>query len=186
MPLPAKRWAVASRWANEDNNLVPTLLAWDPEEGKLDDDEYQSLAKLLHRADVEGTLKGLGHVEAVQTLNVPEPSRRIPGDLWLRVGERLIEPGFAAVLGPIGIHPLRRRDDLDRVRRIRELSLDIAVASLSSRYARMFVGGSDSFDEGELGLAHKAALDSDERFAQRDGLTVAWPAQDQDIAFVDD
>ena len=46
-----------------------------------------------------------------------------------------LEPGFAAVLGPIGSYPLRVRSDLDRVRLIREMTPNIALASLFSRYA---------------------------------------------------
>ena len=51
-PLPAKRWAVASRWANQENRRCPTLLAWDSDEGKLEYDDYLTLATLLHRTDV--------------------------------------------------------------------------------------------------------------------------------------
>ena len=185
-PLPAKRWAVASRWSNEDNHRRPTLLAWDPDEGELDEDDYRVLAKLLHRADIEGILKGFGHFGAVDTLNVQAPSRRLPGDLWLRVGDRPIEPGFAAVLGPIGSHPLRDAVDLEIVRLIRELTPNVALASLSSRYASTIIREPRAFDEGELRDTSKAAYDGDGRFAHQAGLTVAWPIPDEEIAFADE
>ena len=185
-PLPAKRWAVASRWANEENGLRPTVLAWDPDEGELDDDDYGSLARLLHRVDVEGVLKGLGHVEAVQTVNVRPPSSRLPGDMWLRVGDQPIDSGFAAMLGPVGIYPLRGREDLDRVRLIRELTPNVALASLSSRYASTIFRDPIVYGEGTSDEATKASLAASDRFAQRAGLTLAWPTPDQDIAFAEE
>ena len=192
--LPVKCWAVASRWANEDNKLYPTLLAWDTEEEELDEDDYQVLAKLLHRIDVEGVLNGLGHTEAVGTLNIRAPSRRVPGDLWrrvpgdlwLRVGDRPVDPGFAAVLGPIGSHPLRGRNDLDQVRLIRELTPNVTLASLSSRYAGTIMRDPHGFDATESAVAYETARDGDDRFAQQAGLTIAWPTPDEDIAFMDD
>lgn len=185
-PLPAKRWAVASRWANEENGLHPTVLAWDPDEGELDDDDYGALARLLHRVDVEGILKGLGHVEAMQTVNARPPSLRLPGDMWLRVGDQPIDPGFAAMLGPVGIYPLRGRDDLDRVRLIRELAPDVALASLSSRYASTIFRDPLMYGEGTSDEAIKPSPAGSDRFAQRAGLTVAWPMPDQDIAFAEE
>ena len=120
--LPAKRWAVAARWANEANNRDPILIAWDPDEGQLDGHDYQALANILHRADVVGVLTGLGHPEAVPILDVPEPTAPIPGEMRLRIGLHTMEPGFAAVVGPVGFHTLRNSDDIDRIRRIRELT----------------------------------------------------------------
>lgn len=72
-PLPAKRWAVASRWANESPRLAPTLLAWDTDGGKLDNVDYWALWKLLHRADLEALMVGLGHPQAVKILDTSEP-----------------------------------------------------------------------------------------------------------------
>lgn len=185
-PLPAKRWAVASRWSNEDNKRRPTLLAWDPEEEELDDDDYRVLAKLLHRADIEGILKGLGHFETADTLGVEAPSRRLPGDLWLRIGDRPIEPGYAAVLGPIGSYPLRGGVDLDLVRLIRELTPNVALASLSRQYVSTIIRDPRALDDGDLRDTPKTAHDSDGRFAQQAGLTVAWPMPDEDIALAEE
>ena len=184
--LPAKRWAVASRWANEENGRCPTILAWDPDEGELDDDDYEGLARLLHRIDVEAVLKGLGHAGAVETVNVRPPSPRLPGDMWLRVGDQPVDPGFAAVLGPVGIYPLRGRDDLDRVRLIRELTPNVAFASLSSRYASTIFRDPPAYGEGMSDEAVKPAPVGSDRFTQRAGLTVAWPMSNQDIRLADE
>ena len=184
-PLPARRWAVASRWANEENRRTPTLLAWDLDEGALHDDDFRALARILHRADVEGVLKGLGHLGAVEAPTVPGPSRRLQGDLSLRVGDRRVERGFAAVLGPIGRLPLRTGEDLDRVRLIRDVTPNVALASLSSRYASTIIAEPRGFDEGELRDTLNTVPDGDGRFAQRAGLTVVWPMPDENIAFAD-
>ena len=60
--LPSKRWAIASRWGTEDNYRDPTLLAWGTEEDKLGDDDYQALAKILLRADLDGVMGGLARI----------------------------------------------------------------------------------------------------------------------------
>ena len=122
----------------------------------------------------------------VETLNVGGPSRRLPGEMPLRVGDRPIEPGFAAVLGPIGIDSLRSWDDLNQIRLIRGLAPNIAIASLSSLYASTTIRDPSGFDEAQLRDASKSARDYDARFAQQAGLTVAWPMPDEDIAFSDE
>jgi len=181
--LPAKRWAIASRWANEENGHCPTVLAWDPDEGELDDDDYGALARLLHRVDVEEVLKSLGHAGAMDTVSARPPSPRLPGDIWLRVGDRPVAPGFAAVLGPVGIYPLRSKDDLDRVRLIRELTPNVALASLSSRYASTIFRDPLAYGGGTSDEAVKPSPAGSDRYAQRAGLTIAWPMPDQDIGF---
>ena len=170
-PLPAKRWAVASRWANEANMLDPTLLAWDPDEGELKDRDYRELARRLHRADIEGVLKALGHPQAVGIFDAPEATAPVPGALRLRVGPLPIEPGFAALVGPVGIHTLREHDDLDRVQRIREMNPQVALASLSSRYARAVVPLAPLSDETGLDRRPETAPDPRDRLLQRAGLT---------------
>ena len=185
-PLPAKRWAVASRWANEENSLDPTLLAWDPKEEGLDEENYRALAKILHRADLESVLEGLGHPEAVQTLNGSAPSRRLPRDLQIRSGGQYLEPGFSALVGPIGLHPLRNVEDLDRVRRIRDLSPNVALASLSSRYASTISLEPNWSDDEEVRDSHVKHPESAGRSAKRAGLTVVWPEAHEDIALTDD
>ena len=69
------------------------------------------------------------------TLTVGTRSTRLPGDVSLRIGGRVTELGFAAVLGRIGSSPLHASTDLDRVPLILEMIPNIALASLSSRYA---------------------------------------------------
>ena len=117
---------------------------------------------------------------------MPEPVSRVPGDLWLRVIERLVEPGFAAVIGPVGIYPLRRRQDLVLLRRIREINPRIVFASLSSRYVTTIIHQPREFDEVESGEVPTIARGDGQRFAQRAGLTVAWPFGGEDIVPADD
>lgn len=170
-PLPAKRWAVASRWATEENDLCPVLVAWDPDDGPLDRDDYRELARVLHRADIEGVLKGLGHREAVDALDDGAPTERLPGEIGLRVNGRSLEPGVAAVVGPVGLRPLRGREDLEYVRRIRELTPNVAVVSLSSRYAGASITDRERVADPEDGG----------NVATRAGLTVAWLSDEPDI-----
>lgn len=192
-PLPAKRWAIVSRWANEENRSRPTVIAWGPDEEELHRDDYGALARLLHRADVECVLKGLGHTEAVETVNrrlssphIRPPSPRIPGDMSLRVGDQSVEPGFATVLGQVGIYPLRHRDDLDGVRRILELTQNVVLVSLSSRYVDTIAQDPLPYDERTSDDAIKPSLVSRDRSAQRAGLTVAWLMPGQDIMFAEE
>ena len=178
--LPAKRWAIASRWGTVDNHCDPTLLAWDPEEEKLDEDDYQALAKILRRADLNSVTRGLGHPEAVEMLSAAQPPQRVPGELRIRVGDQGIEPGFAAIVGPFGVRSLRSKEDLLQVSQILQVlqSLDlnlnnnIAVASLSSRYVAIVSQERLWTDETET---------DDERSANRDGLTVVWPKAVEDL-----
>ena len=108
------------------------------------------------------------------------------GALRLRVGPRPLEHGYAALVGPVGIHPLREPSDLEVVRRIRELNPNIALASLSTRYAKTAITGPGSPDDAEPEPRSKPAADSDDGFIQRDGLTVAWPNASDDIAIIDE
>jgi len=170
-PLPAKRWAVASRWATKENGLRPVLVAWDSDDGSLGRDDYRELDRILHRADIEEVLKGLGHPEAVGALDEGVTAGRLPGDIGLRVGEQRLDFGFAAVLGPGGLHPLRGREDLEYVRRVRELTPNVALVSLSSRYA------------GETDPERRRVADPEDggNVATRAGLTVAWLSDGADI-----
>ena len=198
--LPAKRWAIASRWGTDTNHRDSTLMAWRSEEDKLRHDDYQALAKCLIGADLAGILKGLGHLEAATMLGVAEasefpllnrrdlgpsePSDRAPGDIWIRVGTQTLEPGFAASVGPFGVQPIRGRSNLRQVQTALEQNLNLAVVSLSSRYATtashelhwpdvLEVGqkldDTDSKFERQKTEGETAQLISD-----RFGLTVAW------------
>ena len=131
-------------------------------------------------------MTALGHLESVQSLNMIEPEKRMPDEIRVVVGDRAIEPGFAALLGPLGILPLHDRDDLELVHRLRELSPRIAFASLSSRYVSTIVHRPLEFEEFALARTSEDAGDADTRFARQAGLTVAWPTPDDRIALADD
>ena len=189
--LPAKRWAIASRWGTQDNHREPTLLAWDPEEEKLDKDDYQALVKILLRTDLDSVMGGLGHPEILlrtdwagvmgglehleASPSDAAPSERVPGDLWIRVGDQDLDPGFAAMVSPFGVRPLRDENDLLQVRQARNLDFNIAVASLSSRYVRTASQALRWPDEA------KTARERSANRANRAGLTVVWPEAGEDV-----
>lgn len=181
--LTSKRWAIASRWANEQNKRDPTVIAWNEDDGMLDNSDYRSIAKLLHTADIEDVMTALGHHEALRTITHLERETRVLGETRLRVNRRDIEPGFVAFVGPVGIIPLYGRYDLDLewVRRICELSPPVALVSLSSRYVRMILRGSFTFDEFEHYHPLEPAPETDERLARQGGLTVAWSIRAEEI-----
>ena len=181
--LPAKRWAIASRWGTEENEREPTLLAWDTEEEKLDPKDYQALAEILLRTDLDEVLEGLGHREILRWSNVmrgseaPEDllddgelSERVPGDIQIHIGGQDIDPGFAAMVSPFGVDPLYDENDLLRVGQICDLGLNVAVASLSSRYVRT-VRRARLWPDADEGVEEHSVR---ERFANRAGLTVVW------------
>ena len=179
-PLPAKRWAIASRWRNENNGCEPTLLAWESNDEALEDEDYRELAARFCRVDLDAVLEGLGHREAVDTVNMPEGITRPSSVLELQVGNQPIEPGFAAAFGPIGVYALRGADDVTQLRDLRTRTPDIAIASLSSQYVRTIVNDPSRVDRAENDGWADAGVD-EKRFASRDGLTVAWPTRDEDI-----
>ena len=180
-PLPAKRWAIASRWSNEEYRLEPTLVAWDPEEGELDGGDYQTLARILHHADVRGILTGLGHADAIGALEGPEPMAPFPGETRLRFGDHPMEPGFGAIVWPGGIFPLRNSDDLDLVRRIREVSPEVAFVSLSSKYAYSVMPAPYELEKVSGVLERESPPEVNDRFALQSGLAVAWPEVKEEL-----
>ena len=182
--LPAKRWAIASRWGTEENRREPTLLAWvawDSEEEQLDEDDYQELYHILHSTDVDGVLGGMGHPGSAQALDVAEQPIYRPEFPQLRIGDQWLEPGFAAMVGPFGVHPLRTREDRSLLLQLRDLNLNYAVASLSHSYISEGHRAVSEDSTKQLVLkGHRAAL---ERFPSRLGLTVVWPSADEDVSF---
>ena len=206
--LPTTRWAIASRWGTDYNQREPTLFAWTSKQDKLDDDDHQVLAKSLIRADLGGVLRGLGHSEAATMLGVAEPPEypqfglsqslnkfrlrrrdgepfdRLPGAIRIRVGARALELGFAATVGPFGVQPLHGENDLQQVQMALDLNLNLAVVSLSSRYATIashdrrwpevleLSPTQDITDERleQEGTVEEAAV----RSSVRSGLTVVW------------
>lgn len=174
--LPAKRWAIASRWGTENNQCEPTLLAWDPEEENLGEDDYQALAKVLRQADLDGVMRGLGHLEVEQVLGTTELSEHAPGVLRIHVGDQSLEWGFSAIAGPFGVKPLRSKEDFGQVQRLRELNLSYAVASLASRYFMTVIREHRWLDEERT---------ASERSASRAGLTVVWPEDGEDVVLAE-
>ena len=169
--LPASRWAIASRWGNHVNRCEPTLLAWNDDGGFiLDEDDYRKLAHLLLPAELGTLMEGLGH------------SAESPA-LTLVVGSRLLTdgPGYAALVGPIGILPLRDQGDVELVRRIREIDQHVALVSLDAGYT-------DWIRRDLLGEREDMRVvqpDPVERVVGRFGLTVAWPTPEEDIKLRD-
>ena len=184
-PLPARRWAVASRWANEDNELCPSLLAWDSDEGQLDACDYQALEKLLRRAEAGTVLSALGFSDVAQLLDAPDTEAPFP-TMGLRVGPHTIEPGFAALVGPVGILPLRDHRDLHRVRLVRQWNPTVALTSLSRRYVTRTMRQPDAVVEPDDDQRSVLGLNEVEHIARQAGLTVAWPLAGEDIVLADD
>ncbi len=75
-------------------------------------------------------------------------------------------------MGPFGVQPLRGENDILQIRRALDLNLNIAVASLSSRYVTTV--------SQEL-LLHGEVETAADRSANRGGLTVVWPQAGEDI-----
>ena len=206
--LPAKRWAIASRWGTDTNHRDSTLMAWRSDEDKLPREDYQALARSLIRADLAGILKGLGHLEAATMFGVAEPyefdllprrdlepSDRTPGDIWIRVGAQTLAPGFAAAVGPTGVLPIRGEYDVRQVRMALELNLKLAVVSLSSRYAttashnrrwpEVLEVGQNLDDTDSRLEGHKTGGETAPLISNRSGLTVAWLNGFEDIALTE-
>lgn len=171
--LPSKRWAIASRWGTEDNARDPTLIAWDPDEGELDKDDYKELERILLRADLQGVASGMGYSQRADAL-VGELAVDDADGIGLRVGDRLVETGLVTAVGPFGILPVRGGDELSRIRQIRELTPSLAMASLSTRYIRSIRGGAK---------ADERPMVSKGRSASQGGLTIIWPDESEDIDF---
>lgn len=115
-PLPARYWAVASRWANEDNGVEPTTIAWSRGRVKLEKTDYWNLENLLLRVDLNSLMKGLGHPE-IDNLQqkVSGLSVRYRGDLDLMINGQPLGPGFITAVGPIQNYPLRTLEDIEDV-----------------------------------------------------------------------
>ena len=186
LKLSAKRWAIASRWATEQNSREPTMLAWDPEEEGLREDDYVALAEILHGADLSGVMIGLGHSATLEMLRTAEPSRRVVGDISLNIGGHTIEPGFAALMWPGGVQALRGNDDVVRIRRLRDLNEKFAVVSLSTKYATNILRNPLWVDGGEESDTGAKKAQGSRRFSRRAGLSVMWPEADDEIVVLGD
>ena len=195
--LPAKRWAIASRWGTEANHCEPTLLTWRRYEAVLRAEDYLALERILLRADRDSVLTGLGHQQVLETLRHATRSERLPTEFRLRVGNHDLEPGFTAMVGSFGVYPLQagnRRNLVSRIRRIRDIGAKLAVASLSGQYARTVGRARLQADEetpsDRVHAADFVALDEgsadnrdavEDHYANQAGLTVVWPKAGEDI-----
>lgn len=169
--LPSKRWAIASRWGTEQNSRDPTLIAWDPDEGALAEEDYKALENILFQADLQSVGSALGITGGVEAL-----SRQLTADadseIRLSVGDRTIEPGANVAIGPFGFLPIRTEGDLLSIQQARELTTNLAVASLSGSYIR-------SVREGKP--PQSSPMLQKERDASHSGLTVIWPKANEEI-----
>lgn len=113
-PLPARRWAVASRWGTDANNLEPTLIACFDDDEPLDRHDYYELSRIFLDADTRAVFNGLGHGALAKELKqIQRPSDRLPGDIRLRVRNVYFPPGFAALAGPHGFLPIQSQKDFE-------------------------------------------------------------------------
>ena len=103
--------------------------------------------------------------------------------LTLVVGSRFLTdgPGYAALVGPIGILALRHQGDVELVRRIRGLDQRVALVSLDAGYTDWI--RRDLLAEREN--MRVVQPDPVERVVGRFELTVAWPTPDEDIKLRD-
>lgn len=183
-PLPARRWAVASRWGTDANILEPTVLAWCDGDRPLDHRDYSELSRILFEADTRAVLDGLGHGDLDQELKQTQrPSKRLPGDIRLRVRNVYFPPGFAALAGPHGFLPMRNQEDfeIEFHSRFRTENPSVAIVSLAShhfsRFSEPFTRDSE-FNE----VKSDSVFDTNEQA----GLTVAWPVEPTDVVIIDE
>ena len=180
--LPARRWAVVSRWGTPGNKLEPTVLASCDDGPPLRPADYITLSRILLDADRRAVLSGLGHADIVDALPSDFlPRERLPGDISLRVRGIEFPPGAAAIAGPFGFRPLRGPDDLDTVDLLVDSGIpQFAVASFSSRRATTFP---DPIPPEPAATGDAGGQLAD--IAELAGLSVAWPLEPTDIAFPD-
>ena len=179
--LPSKRWAIASRWGTQENGLDPTLIAWDPEDEKLDEEYYRLLERIFFQADMQAVAAGMGYTGDVGAFGIGGEFGRTVSitegtDIRIKVGGRLIKPGLMVVLGPFGHLPIRNASDLSRIRQVREITPNVALVSLSSNYIQ-------SVREGEHPV--EAPLVTEDRTASQGGLSVIWPHENEEIEIDD-
>ena len=172
--LPAKRWAIATRWGTQLNRRHTTLLASDPEEGTLPEIDYREISGIFRRADLDGVLIGMGYQGVTAGVDMTVPEARISA------GGQILEPGLAAVIGPFGVQPLRLRDDVTQFERIRELNPNTAVASLSSRYVATVRSGEFRVGAHEQQEVLEAGSTIG-RSVTRGGLTIVWLAVGDEV-----
>lgn len=192
--VPAKRWAVVSRWGTEENGKDPTIVAW------CDDDRRQAatcrpdalarrdsmaLRVILVEADLDGVIAGLGHGRTGES---QATDRSIAGHSAYRTlainGFRL-DPGLAAAVGPFGSLPLLGAEDVGMADRMRDRSQEVAYVSLSRNYIDDPYRDHTLSDYGdELRFAEDGIRL--ERASRQAGLTVVWPLLRQPVKLARD
>ncbi len=182
--LSSQRWAIASRWATEDNGLEPVLLAWSSDIQLLDNNGFRMIATLLKRVDVKSILRGLGHTDVYEKMSNLNPLKQVPRSIRLSVGKQILEPGFAAMIGPTDVQPLHTEDDLDCVRRIRDLNVKVAIASLSYRYVSTVIR-KDIWPNENFSRNLDSSYSSEYTYTQA-GLSVVWLQDSDEISLIKD
>ena len=181
--MPARRWAVLSRWGTVQNQLEPTLLASRHDEPPLHPADYYAIARVLLDSDRRTVLTNLGHTDTADALPSDDnPHERIPNDTTLRVCGVDFPPGSAALAGPFGFHRLRGPDDIFSAQNLLETSTTrFAIASFSSHHATTLQPDLIAFDDKsvEPGVIRGGAN------AEVAGLSVAWPVKPTDIQIRD-
>ena len=181
--LPARRWAVLSRWGTAQNQREPTLLASCDDGGPLRGTDFYAIARALLDSDRRTVLTNLGHPDTATALpSDDKPHERIPNDTTLCVRDIEFPPGFAALAGPFGFRRLRGPDDISSAQNLLETSTPrVAVASFSSRHATTLHPDRIEFERKfiEPGPSRVGAN------AEVAGLSVAWPVEPTDVQFRD-
>ena len=143
--IPARRWAIVSRWGTEENEREPTIMAWcddHPERGRDKDSAAKSrhgwsalrLRQILLEADLNGVVTELGHGDHSEAETLAGFSQDRYPYRTLLVDGLEFDPGLAAAVGPFGIQPLLGQAELMLVNRVRERLPQTALVSLSSEY----------------------------------------------------
>lgn len=162
--LPARRWAIATRWGVEFTGIDPTLLAWHDDGDALPQRDYRALSRLLLKADLQQMMSTLRISDDEDVSSDIRPSD-IPPDIHRFLGLRDPDLRFAAAIGPFGVHSLRSERDLSQVGDYIERNMDFAVVILSARYISAALRGETVAEE---------RISVDGRSATRHGLTVIW------------
>ena len=192
--LPAKRWAVVSRWGTEENGKDPTIVAWrDGDRGRaaasdlgaLEGEDSAALQGVLVEADLNGVVAGMGHgrSEGNQAMNRSIADRSAYRRLVF--GDWSSGPGLVAAVGPFGPLPLLGAEDLELADRMRERSQEVAFVSLSRNYIDNPYRDHTWSDNGdELRFADDGIRL--ERASLQAGLTVVWPRRRERVELARD
>ena len=170
--LPARRWAVASQWATEKAKRAPMLLAWDHQDKPVGNRDYGTLEKILLQADILAVLRGLGYRSAVES-EEDGPRENLDtsnGNTSIYINKLPVEPGFVAVAGPGGIHPIRNGEEITDWRRLIPEN-NLVLLSMSRQYVM----------DGMEGNCERTGPVVEQNWARHAGLTVVWAGADDEV-----